>query len=143
VAERRSHESVEKNMLRSRGVEHPDRSVIPKNKEDSRMRKIALLAALVGAIFLSFVGLSHRADAMTFSTPAGVLNAATEVDAAQPQQVWWRGGWRGGWGGGWRGGYWGPRPYYYGYYRPWPSYSYYPYGYYYPYAGWGWRRWWW
>jgi hypothetical protein len=109
------------------------------------MRKIALLAALAGAIFLSLFGLSNRADAMTFSTPAGVLNAATEVDAAQPQQVWWRrGGWRGGWGGGWRGGYWGPRPYYYGYWRPWPTYySYYPYGYYYPYWGWGWRRWWW
>jgi hypothetical protein len=105
------------------------------------MRKYALLAAVVSAIFFSLFGLTNRADAMTFSTPAGVLNAATEVDAAQPQQVWWR---RGGWGGGWRGGYWGPRPYYYGYYRPWPSYySYYPYGYYYPYSGWGWRRWWW
>jgi hypothetical protein len=127
-------------MLRLIGVEHPDRSVIPKNKEDSRMRKIALLAAVVGAICLSLFGLSNRADAMTFSTPAGVLNAATEADAVQPQQVWWRRGW----GGGWRGGYWGPRPYYYGYYRPWPyAYSYYPYGYYYPYWGWGWRRWWW
>jgi hypothetical protein len=137
-------------MLRLEGVDIlTDRSVIPNNKEDSRMRKFALLTAVVSAIFLSLFGLSNRADAMTFSTPAGVLNAATEVDAAQPQQVWWRGGgwhggWRGGWGGGWRGGYWGPRPYYYGYYRPWPTYySYYPYGYYYPYWGWGWRRWWW
>ncbi len=98
------------------------------------MRKTALLAALVGAIFLSLFGLSYRADAMTFSTPAGVLNAATEVDAAQPREGvvalarrWW-----------------GPRPYYYGYWRPAPYYySYYPYGYYYPYWGWGWRRWWW
>jgi hypothetical protein len=139
VAERPSHESVEKTVLRFGGVEHPDRSVNPKNKEDCRMRKIALLAALVGAIFLSLVGLSHRADAMTFSTPAGVLNAATEADAAQPQHVWWRRGW----GGGWRGGYWGPRPYYYGYWRPAYAYSYYPYGYYSPYWGWGWRRWWW
>jgi hypothetical protein len=102
------------------------------------MRRIALLAAVVGAIFFSLFGLTNRADAMTFSTPAGVLNAATEVDGAQPQQVWWRRG------GGWRGGYWGPRPYYYGYWRPAPYYySYYPYGYYYPYWGWGWRRWWW
>ncbi len=97
------------------------------------MRKLALLAALVGAIFFSLFGLSNRADAMTFSTPAGVLNAATEVDAAQPEKVWWR-----------YRRWWGPRPYYYGYYRPWPYYySYYPYGYYYPYWGWGWRRWWW
>jgi hypothetical protein len=105
-----------------------------------------LLTAVVGAILFSLFGLSNRADALTFSAPAGVLNAAAEVDATtQPQQVWWRRGWGGGgWGGGWRGGGWGPRPYYYGYYRPWPSYySYYPYGYYYPYWGWGWRRWWW
>ena len=103
------------------------------------MRKIALLAALVGAIFLSLFGLSNRADAMTFSTPAGVLNAAATVDtAAQTEKVWWRRGW--GWGAR---RWWGPRPYYYGYWRPWPSYSYYPYGYYYPYWGWGWRRWWW
>jgi hypothetical protein len=102
------------------------------------MRKIALLAALAGAIFFSLFGLSNRADALTFSAPSGVLNAATDVDVAQPEKVWWHRGW------GWRGRYWGPRPYYYGYYRPAPYYySYYPYGYYYPYWGWGWRRWWW
>jgi len=99
------------------------------------MRKFAVLAALAGAIFLSLFGLSNRADAMTFSTPAGVLNAAAAVDVA-PQQVYWR--------YGWRRHYWGPRPYYYGYYRPWPYYyAYYPYGYYYPYWGWGWRGGWW
>ena len=51
------------------------------------MRKLALLAALVGAIFLSLAGLSHRADAMTFSTPAGVLNAATAADAEFMQML--------------------------------------------------------
>jgi hypothetical protein len=111
------------------------------------MRKIALLTAVVGAIFISLFGLSNRADALTFSAPAGVLNAAATVDVAQPQQVWWHRGWGGGWRGGWRGGwggggYWGPRPYYYGYWRP-SYYAYYPYGYYSPYWGWGWRRWWW
>ncbi len=104
------------------------------------MRKFALLAALAGAIFVSLFGLSGRADAMTFSTPAGVMNAAAAVDVAQPEQVYWRRGW------GWRRPiYVGPRPYYYGYWRPaYPAYSYYyPYGYYTPYWGWGWRRWWW
>ena len=62
------------------------------------MRKFALLAALVGAIFFSLFGLSNRADAMTFSAPAGVLNAATEADAAQPEKVWWHRRW------------WGPAP---------------------------------
>jgi hypothetical protein len=96
------------------------------------MRKIALLVALAGAIFFSLFGLSNRADALTFSAPAGVLNAATEVDVAQAEKVWWHRRW------------WGPRPYYYGYWRPAPYYyAYYPYGYYYPYWGWGWRRWWW
>jgi hypothetical protein len=104
------------------------------------MRKFALLAALAGAIFAGSISLPNRADAMTFSTPAGVLNAAATIDVAQPEQVRWC-GWRGCWGG-WN--YAGPRPYYYGYYRPWPYYgSYYPYGYYQPYWGWGWRRWWW
>jgi len=99
------------------------------------MRKYALLAALASAIFATAVALPNRADAMTFSTPAGVLSAAATVDVAQPEQVRLC-GWRGCWGG-----YWGPRPYYYGYYRPYP---YYAYGYYpYPYWGWGYRRWWW
>ncbi len=58
---------------------------------------------------------------MTFSNPAGVLSAAATVDVAQPAAgVVVRAG--GGWLGG---GYWGPRPYYYGYYRPWPYYGYY------------------
>jgi hypothetical protein len=104
------------------------------------MRKFALLAALAGAIFATAVALPNRADAMTFSNPAGVLSAAATIDVAQPEQVRWC-GWRGCWGG-W-GGYWGPRPYYYGYYRPWPYYGYYSYFRPYPYWGWGFRRWWW
>jgi len=101
------------------------------------MRKYALLAALAGAIFTTAVALPNRADAMTFSTPSGVLSAAETIDVAQPEQVRWC-GWRGCWGG-----YWGPRPYYYGYYRPYPYYyGYYP-GFYRPYYGWGFRRWWW
>ena len=76
------------------------------------MRKYALLAALAGAIFATAVASPKRADAMTFSNPAGVLSAAATIDVAQPEQVRWC-GWRGCWGG-----YWGPRPYYYGYYRP-------------------------
>ncbi len=102
------------------------------------MRKYALLAALASAIFAMAFGSPNRADAMTFSTPAGVMSAAETIDVAQPEQVRWC-GWRGCWGGY---GYWRPRPYYYGYYRPWPYYGYYP-SYYYPYAGWGFRRWWW
>jgi hypothetical protein len=101
------------------------------------MRKFALLAALAGAIFATAVASPNRADAMTFSNPAGVLSAAATIDVAQPEQVRWC-GWRGCWGG-----YWGPRPYYYGYYRPYPYYAY-GYGYYpYPYYGWGYRSWWW
>jgi hypothetical protein len=101
------------------------------------MRKYALLVALAGAIFATAFGVSNRADAMTFSSPSGVLSAAATIDAAQPEQVRWCG-----WRGCWRG-YWRPRVYHYGYYRPWPYYAYYPYGYYRPYWGWGWRRWWW
>jgi hypothetical protein len=109
--------------------------------QEEYMRKYALLAALAGAIFAMAFGLPNRADAMTFSTPAGVLSAAETIDVAQPtEQVRWC-GWRGCWGGY---GYWRPRPYYYGYYRPWPYYGYYS-SYYapYPYYGWGFRRWWW
>jgi hypothetical protein len=88
------------------------------------MRKYSLLAALAGAVFAAAVAMPNRADAMTFSTPAGVLSAAAAADAAQPEQVRWC-GWRGCWGG-----YWGVRPFYgYRYYRP--------------YWGWGYRRWWW
>ena len=101
------------------------------------MRKYAVLAALAGAIFTTAVALPNRADAMTFSTPSGVLSAAETIDVAQPEQVRWC-GWRGCWGG-----YWGPRPYYYGYYRPYAYYGYSPYGYYPAYYGWGYRRWWW
>ena len=98
------------------------------------MRKLAMLA-VAGTIFFGLLGLSNRADAMTFSTPAALMNAAASADVAQPEQVYWRRGW------GWRRWGWWPRPYYYGYYRPY-YYSYYPYGgYAYPY--WGWRRWWW
>ena len=106
------------------------------------MRKFALLAALAGALFTTTVAAPDRAAAMTISNPAGVLDAVATIDeVAKPEQVRWC-GWRGCWGGGW--GYWRPRAYYYGYYRPWPYYGYYP-AYYYPYYGygWGWRRWWW
>jgi hypothetical protein len=91
------------------------------------------MLAVAGTIFIGLSGLSNRADAMTFSTPAGLMNAAASTDAAQPEQVYWRRGW------GWRRWGWWPRPYFFGYYRP-HYYSYYPYGYAYPY--WGWRRWW-
>ncbi len=97
------------------------------------MRKVAMLA-VSGTIFCGLMGSFDRAEAMTFSTPAGLMNAAVSADVAQPEQVYWRRGW------GWRRWGWWPRPYYYGYYRPY-YYSYYPYGYAYPY--WGWRRWWW
>jgi hypothetical protein len=89
------------------------------------MRKYTLLVALVGAIFATAVAFPKRTDALTCSAPAGVVNAATAVDVAQPAGVWRRHHW----------GYW-PQPYYYGYYQPWPYYAYYPYGYYYPYWGW-------
>jgi hypothetical protein len=103
------------------------------------MRQFALLAAIAGAIFATAVAVPNRADAMTFSNPAGVLSAAATIDVAQPERVRWC-GWRGCWGWGPRI-WWGPRPYYYGYYRPYP---YYAYGYYpYAYGGWGYRRWWW
>jgi hypothetical protein len=110
------------------------RSLDDSTIKEEFMRKYALLAALAGAIFTTAVALPNRADAMTFSTPSGVLDAAATIDVAQPERVRWC-GWRGCWGG-----YWGPRPYYYGYYRP---YAYYPYGYYPAYYGWGYRRWWW
>jgi hypothetical protein len=95
------------------------------------MRKYTLLVALVSAIFATALTFPNRADALTFSAPAGALNAAAAVDVAQPEQVYWRYGGR-------RLAY-SPRPYYYGYYQPWPYYAYYPYGsynYYYPYWGW-------
>jgi hypothetical protein len=88
------------------------------------------MLAVAGTIFFGLLGLSKRADAMTFSTPVGLMNAAASADVVQPEQIYWRRGW------GWRHrGRW-PRPYYSGYYRPWPYYhSYYPYGYSYPYWG--------
>lgn len=103
-----------------------------------KVLKYVRLAALAGAVMAAGVAVSHRADAMTFSTPAGVLAAAAD-EGSQAEQVRWC-GWRGCWGGY---GYWRPRPYYYGYYRPWPYYGYYNYYTPYPYYGWGFRRWWW
>jgi hypothetical protein len=66
------------------------------------MRKYTLLVALVGVIFATAVAFPNLADALTFSAPAGVLNAAAAADVAKPEQVYWR-----------RWGY-RPRTYYYG-----------------------------
>ena len=54
------------------------------------MRKYTLPVALVGAIFATAVAFPNLADALTFSAPAGVLDAAAAVDVAQPEQVYWR-----------------------------------------------------
>ena len=88
------------------------------------MRKVlksVRLAALAGAVIVAGAVASHRADAMTFSNPAGVLAAAAD-EGTQVEQVRWC-GWRGCWG------IWRPRVY--GYYAVRP------------YWGWGYRRWWW
>ena len=89
------------------------------------MRKYALSAALAGAVIAAAMALPNRADAMTFSTPSGVLDAAATIKVAQPEQVRWCG--RRGCSGRYR---------YYEYYRPWP--------YYYPsmehHWGWDWPR---
>jgi hypothetical protein len=88
------------------------------------MRKVlehVRIAALAGAVIAAGAVVSHGADAMTFSNPAGAL-AATVDEGTQVEQVRWC-GWRYCWGG------WHPR--YYGYYAVRP------------YWGWGYRRWWW
>jgi hypothetical protein len=84
-----------------------------------KVLKYVRLAALAGAVMAAGVAVSHRADAMTFSTPAGVLAAAAD-EGSQAEQVRWC---------GWRGCFWRPRVY--GYYAVRP------------YWGWGYRRWWW
>jgi hypothetical protein len=89
------------------------------------MRKVlkhVRLAALAGTVVAAGAVLSHRADAMTFSAPAGALAAVATDDGAQAEQVRWC-GWRGCWG------VWRPRVYGYYVVRP--------------YWGWGYRRWWW
>jgi hypothetical protein len=89
------------------------------------MRKVlksVRLAALAGSVIAAGAVMSHRADAMTFSNPAGALAAAAIDDGAQAEQVRWC-GWRGCWG------IWRPRVYSYYVARP--------------YWGWGYRRWWW
>jgi len=89
------------------------------------MRKYALSAALAGAVIAAAMALPNRADAMTFSTPSGVLDAGATIDVARPEQVRWCGS-RGCWA----------RHRYYDYYRPWP--------YHYPsmehHWGWDWPR---
>jgi hypothetical protein len=84
--------------------------------EETTMRKYSLPAALAGVIFATAVALPNRADAMTFSTPAGVLSAAATADVAQPEQVRWC-NWRGCWGPRRVYGYY--RPYWWGYRRLW------------------------
>ena len=84
-----------------------------------KVLKYVRLAALAGAVIAAGVAASHRADAMTFSTPAGALAAAAD-EGSQAEQVRWC---------GWRGCFWRPRVY--GYYAVRP------------YWGWGYRRWWW
>jgi hypothetical protein len=107
------------------------------------MRKHALPAAMAAAMFTAAAASSDRADAMTFSGPAGMLSAAATINAAPAQQVRWcnsRGCWR-------RGGvpYWPGPPY--GLYQSYPyvGYNLVPGGYYYhplvwPHA-WGYRPW--
>jgi hypothetical protein len=75
------------------------------------MRKYALSAALAGAVIAAAMALPNRADAMTFSTPSGVLDAGATIDVTRPEQVRWCGS-RGCWA----------RYRYYDYYRPWPYY---------------------
>lgn len=88
------------------------------------MRKYLMIAAMAGAVVSATAALPTRASAMALSAPAGLAQAAADVN--QPEKVWCN------WRGCWPGPYWGPRPYW-GYYRP--------YGYYY--RPWGWRRRWW
>jgi hypothetical protein len=76
------------------------------------MRKYALSAALAGAVIAAAMALPNRADAMTFSTPSGVLDAGATIDVTRPEQVRWCGS-RGCWA----------RYRYYDYYRPWPYYN--------------------
>ena len=74
--------------------------------------RVHFLAALAGVVFATALALPYRVDAMTFSTPSGVLSPAVTVDIAQPEQVRWC-GWR-----GCRG-----RHYFY-YHPPYPGYPY-------------------
>jgi hypothetical protein len=91
--------------------------------DKEEIMRIYFLAAFVGAAYATAVALPNRVNAMTFSAPEGVLNAAVAVDVAQPEQVRWC---------GWRG----CRGRHYFYYRP-PYYAY-PYDYYRPSWGWEW-----
>jgi hypothetical protein len=77
------------------------------------MRKYALSSALAGAVIATAMVLPNRADAMTFSTLSGVLDAGATIDVARPYQVRWCGS---------RGCR--TRYRYYDYYRPWPYYYY-------------------
>jgi hypothetical protein len=105
------------------------------------MRKYVLLAAVAGAMLAVAAGWPDRADAMTFSGPAGMKSAAATADAAQPLQVRWCN----------RHGCWRDVPYWpgppYGLYQSYPyvGYNLVPGGYYYhplvwPHA-WGYRPW--
>jgi hypothetical protein len=105
------------------------------------MPKYALLLAMAGAMFTAAAALPDRADAMTFSSPAGMMSAAATIDAAQPQQVRYC---------NWRGcvrpvPYWPGQPYGLWQTYPYVGYNIVPGGYYYrplvwPHA-WGYRPW--
>lgn len=86
------------------------------------MKRHVLIAATTAAVLSTAAMLPGSAGAMTITAPAGLSNAAADLNPVE--NVWCT--WRGCWGGG----YWGPRPYWgYGYYRPYGIYG-----------GWGWRR---
>jgi hypothetical protein len=55
--------------------------------------RICLRAASAGAVFATAMALPNRVDAMTLSTPSGVLSVAVAVDVAQLEQVRWCGSW--------------------------------------------------
>jgi len=89
------------------------------------MRRIVLATAATLAILaVSFV--PNRAEAMTVTTPAGILAAVNGSSVVQEVAYVCRRLWRCGPGGlcGWRRACWwtGGGPYYYGYGTPYPYY---------------------
>jgi hypothetical protein len=92
------------------------------------MRNCVLIAAMAGMALAAASAMPARTNAMTISTPAGLLTAAADINQTEPVWCSWR--------GCWPGPVWGPRPY-------WGPGFYRPYGFYGPGLGWGWRRRWW
>jgi hypothetical protein len=118
----------------------PMMQAIPMMREEF-MPKYALTLAMAGAMFMAVAALPGRADAMSFSGPAGMQSAAATIDAAQLQQVRYC---------NWRGcarpvPYWPGQPYGLWQTYPYVGYNIVPGGYYYrplvwPHA-WGYRPW--